>query len=443
MRAVGNLAAVTILLAMSAPMPVAHAVHPPVVDGGQLPAAARPAPPHPEVQREPCAAPPMATEHRPAPDPFDLAAVHALSRGQDQRVAVIDTGVARHHRLADLRAGGDYVSTGDGTQDCDGHGTLVAGIIAATADVDDSTGFQGIAPAAAILAIRQSSTAFAAAGSAQPGSGDVATMAMAVRTAADLGATVINISTVACTTGALDDRALGASLAYAVDVKDVVVVAAAGNVGGAGRCPRPADGSESSWETATVVTSPGWYDDYVLTVGSVGPTGAASEFSLPGPWVDIAAPGEQVVSLHPRGSGVVDTLPAFGRTMPISGTSYAAPVVSGVAALVRSRFPELTARQVMRRLESTARPVTAGWNPVTGHGMVDPVAALSAETPDSPDPPPAPSSIAVPTPPPSSPNGLASTTALAGVGLCVVLLAVAVARSRSRGGHDVVGRNGG
>lgn len=338
------------------------------------------------------------------------------------------------------------MSTGDGTQDCDGHGTLVAGIISATADLDDPMGFSGIAPAAAILAIRQSSAMFTAADSSDTGSGDVNTMAMAVRTAADLGATVINISTVACAAGPLDDRALGAALAYAVDVKDAVVVAAAGNIGGAGRCPRPPEDSESDWETTTVITSPGWYDDYVLTVGSVGPTGAPSDFSLPGPWVDIAAPGEQVVSLHPSGSGVVDALPAFGRTMPISGTSYAAPVVSGVAALVRSRFPELTARQVMQRLESTARPVSTGWTPETGHGVVDPAAALSAETPPAPVPLPAPRSIAAPTPPPpASSNGRAAATAVAGTGLCVVLLTgtAVLGRLRRPGGDGVVGGEGG
>ena len=69
------------------------------------------------------------------------------------------------------------------------------------------------------------------------GFGDVDTMARAVRTAADLGATVINISSVACARdSALDDRPLGAALAYAVDTKNVVVVAAAGNAG-TGQCP--------------------------------------------------------------------------------------------------------------------------------------------------------------------------------------------------------------
>jgi membrane-anchored mycosin MYCP len=65
--------------------------------------------------------------------------------------------------------------------------------------------------------------------------------------------------------------------------------------------------------------------------------------------------------------------------MPISGTSYAAPVVSGIVALVRSRSPELTARQVMRRIEETARHPAAGWDPVVGHGVVDALAAVSGD----------------------------------------------------------------
>ncbi len=57
--------------------------------------------------------------------------VWPLTRGAGQTVAVIDTGVARHPRLPGLIPGGDYVSTGDGTGDCDAHGTIVAGLIAA------------------------------------------------------------------------------------------------------------------------------------------------------------------------------------------------------------------------------------------------------------------------------------------------------------------------
>ena len=102
-----------------------------------------------------------------------------------------------------------------------------------------------------------------------------------------MGATVINVSSVAClpTDAGLDDRPLGAALAYAVDVKNVVVVAAAGNVGGAGQCPEqnpataPARPGQPDWDRVSVVVSPAWYDDYVLTVGSVDQRGAPSSFT--------------------------------------------------------------------------------------------------------------------------------------------------------------------
>lgn len=456
-----SIVVVALVIATPAMAPPAHALTPPVVDNSLLPAAAAPVPPRPTVQVDPCTVPTGSTRDTTAGglDRLGLEEVWRLSRGDGQLVAVIDTGVTPHHRLARVTPGGDYVSTGDGTQDCDGHGTMVAGIIAATPDLDDTISFSGIAPAADILSIRQSSTKFGPADDpSHDGVGDVVSMAMAVRTAADLGATVINISSIACAAGALDDGALGAALAYAVDTKDAVVVAAAGNAGGAGRCPRQAVDAELTWENTTVVASPAWYDDYVLTVGSVGPDDAPSDFSLPGPWVDVAAPGEQVVSLNPAGSGLVDELPVFGRPMPISGTSYAAPVVSGVAALLRARFPELTARQVMARIETTARSTAQGWNPVTGNGIVDPVAALSSQGAPRPvpphSPPPVPDTADVPTtaarPPADDP---AATTALIGAGVCAALLAGAVliaglrrsgGRSGERSGQDrVVGGQGG
>lgn len=368
--------------------PAAAAVTPPVVDMSTLPKPATPTPPQLTEQQEPCA---VFTDHTPeksADGPMkasDVQNVWSLTRGAGQTVAVIDTGVSRHRLLPHLIPGGDYVSTGDGTTDCDGHGTIVAGIIGASPDADGA--FSGVAPDATIIAIRQSSNKFSAADDrVGNGFGDVDTLAMAVRTAADVGATVINLSTVAClsTGDALDDRALGAALAYAVDVKNAVVVAAAGNVSSGGQCPEqnpttdPSRPNSPDWSDVKTVVTPGWYDDYVLTVGSVSREGSPSPFSLAGPWVDVAAVAEEVVSLDPDGEGLVDRLSTTGNEAPISGTSYAAPVVSGVVALLRARSPELTARQVMQRIEDTARRRSAGWDPIVGHGIVDAVAAVSA-----------------------------------------------------------------
>lgn len=395
--------------------PVAQAISPPKVDDRWLPKPALPAPPRPTVQREVCTT--MAGDSGPGGNQLanpDLPRIWQLTRGAGQRVAVIDTGVSRHRRLPDVVAGGDYVSTGDGTQDCDAHGTVVAGIIAAAPD-PRADNFSGVAPDITLISIRQSSAKFTPASDRSgAGVGDVETMARAVRTAADLGASVINISSVACVPVAspLDDRALGAALAYAVDVKNAVIVAAAGNTGGA-QCPpqRP----DATWDTVTVAVSPAWYDDYVLTVGSVNAEGTPSAFTLAGPWVDVAATGEAVNSLG---------------SASLSGTSYAAPVVSGLAALIRARFPTLTARQVMQRIESTAHHPTTGRDPVVGNGTIDALAAVSTDSiPPINTATPRSAPVPIPrTPAPAPLDRQGRNTALGGAAICLVaLVAILVA----------------
>lgn len=429
------LVAILTLLSQCSASP-AHAVSPPPIDNSWLPEPALPAPPQPTVQRELCTVP---SKNSKEPGSFrsdvpaqlaglGLPQVWQLTRGAGQRVAIIDTGVSPHPRLPEVVAGGDYVFTGNGTQDCDGHGTVVAGIIAATPD-SDSDSFSGIAPEATLISIRQSSAKFApVTDRSSTGFGDVDTMAKAVRTAADLGASVINISTVACVpvASALDDRALGAALAYAVDVKNAVVVAAAGNTGGAGQCPPQRPGA--TWDSITVAVSPAWYDDYVLTVGSVNAEGAPSAFTLAGPWVDVAASGEAVTSLSPAGVGIVNAAGGQDGSVPLSGTSYAAPVVSGLAALIRARFPALTARQVMQRIEDTAHHPPGGWDPLVGNGIVDALSSVSADS----SPPVvnsrrdgAPMPVVLP-PAPTPPDHHQRHIALTGAAICFVILQAAL-----------------
>ena len=428
--------AVTVTIALTALAPAAHAIAPKPVDHGQLPAPAAPAPPGRTEQSERCAAMKSA-EDRPARqlDMFNLAAVWPLSRGSGQTVAVIDTGVARHRLLPHLVGGGDYVSSGDGTQDCDGHGTVIAGLIAAAASDTGPGTFRGVAPEAVIMAIRQSSNKFRIVDDREiSGVGDVETLARAVRSAADAGATVINISSVACMPAAdpLDDRSLGAALAYAVEVRNVVVVSAAGNA--SGECAQqnpvsdPKHPGVPDWDNVRSVVSPAWYDDYVLTVGSVGPNGAPSQFSLAGPWVDVAAPGESVVSLSSQGDGLVDSR---ADARPLSGTSFAAPVVSGVVALVRSRFPQLSAQQVMARIEETAHHPADGWNAQVGRGVVDPLAAVSGG--DGPAPVPMPVTTAQAAPGSGPDHRPSRRIAFLGTAVCIAVAAVAVTgRRRSR-----------
>ena len=416
--------------------PEAAAITPPAVDDSLLPHAQSPAPPQRTEQTEQCA-----TSQGVAPgddvggqlEGLDLRSVWRLTRGAGQTVAVIDTGVSRHRLLPHLVPGGDYVSRGDGTEDCDGHGTVVAGIIGATPD--STNALIGIAPDATIIGIRQSSNKFRAVDDpGGSGFGDVDTLARAVRTAADMGATVINVSTVACVApdAQLDDRALGAALSYAVDVKNVVVVAAAGNVGAPGQCQQqnPVRPGAPEWADVNAVVSPAWYDDYVLTVGSIGPDGTPSAFSLAGPWVDVAAPGERVVSLDRDGEGFVAAAPTSAGEKPLAGTSYAAPVVAGVVALLRSRSPELTARQAMERIEETARRPAAGWDPLVGHGVVDVLAAVTGSAAPVTNPNRR-SVVSLPNPTPR--DGHAAGIAVRGAAVCLAIVAVVLSTTLCRG----------
>ncbi|APE33272.1 type VII secretion-associated serine protease mycosin [Nocardia mangyaensis] len=386
--------------AVVVPQSVAAALPPPVVDLAALGPArdlsGQPRPLEPTEQRTVCAEP-VLTGGSPQEPPFaqrvlDLPAAWQFSRGAGQKVAVIDTGVNPHPRLPALQPGGDFVSDSDGTVDCDGHGTLVAGIIAARPDPGDA--FTGVAPEAEILTIRQLSLAFEPVernrtpnpGSiADAGYGNVLTLAAAVVRAVDLGATVINISEVACTPAGGDqaDAALGAAVRYAYE-RNVVVVVAAGNLQSGGSCAQ--QNERSGWGGVQTVASPAWFQPYVLPVASVDPDGAPSALTLYGPWVGVAAIGRDIVSLDskPGGAGLVNGVQTAEGIHSVEGTSFAAPYVAGLAALIRSRYPELTAQQVIDRITRTAHAPGPGRDDRIGHGLIDPLAALTAPLPDRP-----------------------------------------------------------
>ncbi|WP_459545891.1 type VII secretion-associated serine protease mycosin [Nocardia sp. X0981] len=367
---------------------------PPAIDPALVPPAGPPRPPEPAQQVTVCQRLLLTGEPpRTAPvaqRPLDLATAWRFARGRGQIVAVIDTGVTRHPRLPNLIGGGDYVSGTDGTEDCDGHGTLVAGLIAAQPSADD--GFTGVAPESTVLAIRQLSLAYEPKDYnhrglpgqlAVGGFGTTATLASAIVHAVALGATVINIPTVACSAAGSDlaDRALGAAVRFAYD-RNVVVVAAAGDLSDSGPCEAQNDGR--GWEAVRTVASPAYFAPYVLSVGAVAGDGGAAPFSLFGPWVSVAAPGRDIVSLDsaPGAGGLVDAVPARDGVHPIEGTSYASAYVAGVVALVRSRYPELSAAAVMERVIRTAHSPGPGRDDRLGAGLVDPVAALTAQLPE-------------------------------------------------------------
>jgi membrane-anchored mycosin MYCP len=276
--------------------------------------------------------------------------VWPMTTGEGITVAVVDSGVdASVPQLADVdvRPGVD-VTTEDrdpADNDCYGHGTFVAGIIAAQAQ--PGTGFVGVAPDVTILPIRCGTSV----GDDGPGVLTPERMAEGLRAAVDGGAQVINIS--ASTTEQNAD--LEAAVRYAAE-RDVVVVASAAN--------RAQDGNQATY--------PASYPS-VIAVGAVDPSGQRADFSEVGPYVSLVAPGVDVVSLGPNGPGQWQG----------SGTSYAAPFVAGAAALVRAYHPRLTAPQVKHRLEVTAnRPPTEVPDPGLGWGTVNLSAAVSTVLPE-------------------------------------------------------------
>ncbi|MEV7555147.1 S8 family serine peptidase [Amycolatopsis sp. NPDC089917] len=422
---------------------------------------------------------------------LQIQKVHELMRGATNsigggvKVAVIDTGVTAHPYFnGRVESGGDYVATPNGgkapgLEDCDGHGTEVAGIIAAN-PTDQSIGFRGVAPDATILSIRQSSqnyeeaekkseappassnSAPPASSNNQPGSelppssqgngavggaadgtapgqdkggrqqeqgktaGTLKTLAQAVVRAVDKGARVINMSVDNCrqADGKITEgeQQLQAAVNYAVK-QDVVVVAAAGNVGD--KCPQ---NDQPDPKSPKMIVTPPWFADDVLSVAAIDDTGGVADFSVNGPWVSVAAPGTKIISLDPaEGSSSLANLTIEGGKDPgpIQGTSFAAPYVAGLAALVRAKFPGLQAREVMNRIKATAQHPAApgGRDNFVGFGVIDPIAALTAIVPSEADkaqPVPLPANL----PPSNDRDSAPMIVALAGTGGGLVALLV-------------------
>ena len=131
------------------------------------------------------------------------------------------------------------------------------------------------------------------------------------------------------------------------------------------------------------IAAPAWFSDYVLAVSATDSSGVplgGQAASLHGPWVGIAAPGTDNVGLSTSGQVINASIDSGGALKPIAGSSFSSALVAGVAALVRAKFPDLSAHQVIRRLEATAHP-PAGHDTVVGFGVVDPVAALTWDVP--------------------------------------------------------------
>ena len=263
--------------------------------------------------------------------------VWTISRGAGVTVAVIDSGSGPHPDLdANLDAGrtmfGFIDSAGEIDVDVAGHGSHVAGIIAAVAD--NAIGGSGVAPQSRILPIRVLDSL---------GSGDSKDVSKAVRFAVDSGVRVINLSL----GGSTESTSLTAAIQYAVD-RNVLVVAAAGN-GAADSTPK--------WPGAS---------DLTIAVTAVDRYNSVTSFDQRGDYIDIAAPGSSILSTASNDYKIQ------------SGTSMAAAFVSGAAALLFAAQPSITAAQVRDVLQRTATDIGApGRDTTFGHGLVNLVAAFA------------------------------------------------------------------
>ena len=327
---------------------------------------------------------------------LDMARVQKITKGAGVTVALIDTGVDAKH--PDLKAavlpGHDVYpnATGDGREDFDGHGTEMAGIIAGRGH-GGAKGVLGIAPAAKILPVRAPVNVFA--------TSDF--LAEAITFAVDHGADVINMSF-----GSTDDEPLHNAIRKA-QAADVVLVASVGNKKNLGS------------------DYPGKYPE-VLTVGAIDREGRVADFSVAGPQVDIVAPGAEMATTSVNDSGYC----------LCGGTSEAAAVVSGAAALVRAKYPEFSAAEVVRRLTATATDAgPKGRDDTFGYGRLDVLKALTADLPEAPSketstPPVEPDGQAGPEPTSDSSPGLPVAGAIVAVILLVGVVIALVVRRRRR-----------
>lgn len=322
---------------------------------------------------------------QPYPDQWGLQRVNfdpGTPPGSEVIVAVIDTGLDFFHPdltrdriwrnqnetlngvdddkngYVDDVYGWDFVHQDNNPWDDSGHGTHVAGIIAANGN--NGIGIRGLNSSAKIMVLKAMNFT---------GHGRASHIAEAIGYAVDQGARIINLSLGGLRRSAVEDHAID----YAVS-RDVVVVVAAGNL-------------QVDIQDAGLAGAPG-----AITVGASGLDDERLPFSNYGQGLDLLAPGFDILSLRARRtdfawlSGVADYTPGENFVGELSayyratGTSFAAPLVAGAASLLVSENPQLTAIQIRRLLLQSAKDVDIpGVDAVSGHGLLDIQAAIRAD----------------------------------------------------------------
>ena len=265
-------------------------------------------------------------------DKLRLPQAHAIAKGDDIRVAVIDSGVdASHPELAGSIA--DSFDTLDKPMTPHAHGTGIAGLIAAHGKL------MGAAPGARLLAIRAFDP------DDKGAQGTTFNILKGLDWASEHGARIINMSF-----AGPQDPAIGRSLGAAAK-KNIVLIAAAGNAGAKSPPLYPAA------------------DPNVIAVTATDTDDKLFEAANRGKYIAIAAPGAQIMVAIPDGGYEVS-----------SGTSLAAAEVSGIAALMLQHRPDLTAARLRNQLMMTAKDIgPKGRDAMFGAGLADAYGALTAD----------------------------------------------------------------
>lgn len=248
--------------------------------------------------------------------------------GKGVKVAIVDTGVSTHTDLA-IAGGANFTDYTSSYQDDNGHGTHVAGIAAAK---NDGTGIVGAAPDALLYSVKVLGG---------DGSGYLSDVIAGVDWAIANDMDIVNLS-LGMTT---DSFALHQIVDQAYS-RDVLVVAAAGNSG-------------TSTGTGDTVNYPAKYSS-VIAVGATDSSDLRASFSSTGPDVEMAAPGSGVTSTYLN-----------GQYVKMSGTSMAAPYVTGQLALLKEAYPAMTAGELRSKLHSAVKDLgTSGKDAWYGYGLV-------------------------------------------------------------------------
>jgi thermitase len=265
-----------------------------------------------------------------------------VTKGNNVKVAVIDSGINLNHPDFAGQIVGQKVYITSSVEDMFGHGTHVAGAIAALGN--NSQGITGVCPECKLLIAKALN---------DQGTGSSSNVASAMTWAADQGAKVINISA----GGNIPTQTIQDAVAYATG-KGVVVVSSAGNEGD------------------TIMTYPGAFDS-VVSVAATDNKDLLASFSTRGTWVKVAAPGVNMMSTFPTHTFVLQNQQVKMNNDFLSGTSMAAPIVSGVVGLIWASPYGTTNTAVTQRLYTTADKIS-GTGTYWEYGRINAAKAVGA-----------------------------------------------------------------